>query len=132
MEILVNLLFFIGEIFLEIILPLFSEVLSEVSLRGITEPFKRNEEINPVLAVMGYILFGALVGLLSLLIPKMFEIPYWMRIMNLVVTPIICGLVMMKIGQIREKRGDRLIRLDTFLYGYLFALAMAVVRFIWR
>jgi hypothetical protein len=35
------------------------------------------------------------------------------------------------IGAWRRERGLAVIRLDTFLYGYVFALGMAGVRFIW-
>jgi hypothetical protein len=77
-------------------------------------------------------LYGAAAGGVSLLIPRMFTVPYWLRILNLIVTPVACGFIMAKLGQMRERRGEKTIRIDRFLYGYLFALAMAVVRFIWR
>jgi hypothetical protein len=39
------------------------------------------------------------------------------------------GLAMMARGAWRRRRDQELIRLDKFAYGYLFALAMALVRF---
>jgi hypothetical protein len=53
------------------------------------------------------------------------------RKLNLVVAPLALGLVMMLIGQIRQKKGQDLVRLDQFGYAFLFAFAMAVVRYIW-
>jgi len=96
------------------------------------EPFRKHKPGNPFLAGIGYVIFGAAAGFLSLLLPKFFEAPLGLRILNLIVTPLVCGFMMAKLGQIRERRGDKTLRIDTFFYGFLFALAMAVVRFIWR
>ena len=52
-----------------------------------------------------------------------------MRIVNLVLTPIAVGLLMCAMGAWRARRGDAVLRIDRFAYGYLFALALAVVRF---
>jgi hypothetical protein len=38
---------------------------------------------------------------------------------------------MAKVGSWRRKRGQDLLRLDTFFYGALLAFATALVRFIW-
>ena len=108
------------------------EIAAEMGLRGLVEPFRRSKPINPFLAGVGYLLYGAIAGGLSLLIPKILTVPQWLRILNLILTPIICGFMMAKLGQLREKHGQNTIRIDKFLYGYLFALAMALVRFIWR
>jgi len=136
MEILFEILFFIFGFILEALFEMLAqavfEVLAEVGLRSLAEPFRRTPPINPVLAGIGYAMYGAAAGCLSLLLPKMFVVAWWLRLLNLVITPVACGFLMAKVGHIREKRGDRTMRIDTFLYGYLFALAMAVVRYIWR
>jgi len=49
--------------------------------------------------------------------------------MNLLLTPVFAGLVMVGVGAWRAKRGDDLLRIDRFAYGYIFALAMAVIRY---
>lgn len=51
------------------------------------------------------------------------------RLANLVLTPLAVGLCMSAMGAWRSKRGDALLRIDRFSYGYLFALTMALVRF---
>jgi hypothetical protein len=38
---------------------------------------------------------------------------------------------MSAIGIWRRRRGKELIRLDRFAYGYLFALAMGIIRFVY-
>ncbi len=52
-----------------------------------------------------------------------------LRIVNLIVTPVLSGAAMAAIGQWRRRRDLSLIGLDRFVYGYLFAMAMAIVRF---
>ncbi len=108
------------------------ETAAEVALRCLVEPLRRSRPINPFRAGIGYLLYGAIAGGLSLLVPRVFLAPWWLRLLNLVATPVACGFIMEKVGQMRERRGQRTIGIDTFLYGYLFALAMAVVRLIWR
>ncbi len=136
MEIIFEMFFAILGFLLEALFEIFAQVifemLAEVGLRSLAEPFRRPQQINPFLAGIGYLLYGAIVGGLSLLLPRMFVAPWWLRLLNLVVTPVICGFIMGKLGQIRERRGDKPMRIDTFTYGYIFALAMAVVRYIWR
>ena len=53
------------------------------------------------------------------------------REINLFATPVACGLVMMMVGKFRLKKGQDLVRLDQFGYAFVFAFAMALVRFIW-
>jgi len=50
------------------------------------------------------------------------------RILNLLINPVIAGLAMSILGAYRKKRGQDLLRIDSFFYGYLFALGMAAVR----
>lgn len=131
-EVLFAIFWFLLQFVYEMLLQSIFEVLAEVGLRSLSEPFRSSEPVNPILAGIGYFLYGAIAGGLSLFIPKMLTVPEWLRIVNLIVAPVACGFIMAKVGQFREHRGDRPIRIDTFMFGYLFALAMAVVRFIWR
>lgn len=39
------------------------------------------------------------------------------------------GLLMSAMGTWRRRRGEELLRIDRFAYGYVFALALAIVRF---
>ena len=131
-EIASGLIGFLLEAVFEIFAQIVAELFAEIGLRSLAEPFKRSEQANPLLAGVGYSLYGAIAGGISLLLPKIFAAPHWMRFLNLLITPVACGLIMAYVGKFRERRGDTPMRLDTFVYGYLFALAMAVVRYIWR
>jgi len=123
---------FLFEILAEFLLQGLFELIGELGLRSLGEPFKCRGPLNPFLAAVGYLIYGAIGGGLSLLLPKMFIVPNIWRVANLIVTPIICGFSMAAIGRYLTRRGSEPLRLDTFSYGYLFALGMALVRFVWR
>ena len=91
---------------------------------GLAEPLRKPP--NPWIAAIGYALFGAIVGGLSLLIVPHNLMPEAWRIANIVLTPLAAGLAMMAMGRWRARRGDTRLRIDRFGYGYLFALAMAM------
>lgn len=136
MEIILEILFaifgFLLEGLFEILAQVVFEVAAEIGLRSLVEPFRKPRPINPVLASIGYALYGAIAGGLSLLLPRVFIAPLWLRILNLIVTPVVCGFVMAKMGKIRDRREEEIMKIDTFFYGYIFALAMALIRFVWR
>jgi hypothetical protein len=81
------------------------------------------------MAAIGYALFGALLAGLSLLVFPTNFAPGARRLVNLALTPIAAGLTMCLIGQWRTQRGDELLRIDSFAYGYLFALSLGLVRY---
>lgn len=114
----------IGEILLQVVL----EALAELGLHSVAAPFRKPS--NPWLAAIGYTIFGAAAGGLSLwLFPVNFVVGEALRILNLVVTPIAVGLLMCALGAWRARRGEVVLRIDRFAYGYLFALALALIRF---
>ena len=114
----------IGEILLQVVL----EALAELGLHSVAAPFRKPP--NPWLAAIGYTIFGAATGGLSLwLFPENFVVGEALRILNLVVTPIAVGLLMCALGAWRARRGGVVLRIDRFAYGYLFAFALALIRF---
>lgn len=132
MEILFELLFALLQFIAEIVLQIIFEALGELGVRSVQERFRRPKPIHPVLAATGYAIFGAIAGAISLwLFPVLFIASEWLRIANLIVTPVAAGSAMGAIGAWRRRRDEELIRLDRFSYGFIFALAMALVRFAW-
>ena len=108
------------------------EFLAELGMRGVREPFRRTKPLNPWLAGLGYSIFGAVAGAISLgAFPASFIRAPWLRILNLVLTPILAGVAMTALGRWRKRKDQELIRLDRFAYAFLFALAIALVRFKW-
>ena len=120
----------IGQFLVELILQALGELLVELGLRSMAETVKRPR--SPALAAFGFLLWGALVGSLSLLVVphSPIEDPS-LRWVNLFATPVLVGLMMMVVGKIRDKKGQKLVRLDRFGFAFIFAFSMALVRFIW-
>ena len=119
---------FLFEIVGEILLQVFLEALAEFGLHSVAAPFRKPP--NPWLAAIGYAIFGAVAGGVSLLLlPSNLVTGHTLRILNLVVTPIAVGLLMCVMGAWRARRGQAVLRIDRFAYGYLFALSLALIRF---
>lgn len=118
----------IFELLAELLFQIVGEVLVELGLHSLAEPFRKKPNIW--LAALGYALLGTLVGALSLwAFPGHLTRDGWPRLTNLVVTPVLAGVAMTLLGRWRARRGDTVLRIDRFACGYLFALAVAVVRF---
>ena len=116
------------ELFGEFILQVFGEALLELGLHSLAEPFKK--EPNIWLASMGYALFGTIAGGLSLLVLSHHFTPAGpLRLINLFLTPVAVGLCMSAMGVWRARRNEPVFLLNKFLYGFIFAAAVAAVRF---
>ena len=113
----------LGEFLLQVVI----EGLAEVGWRSVAAPFRR--PVNPWQAALGYAIFGAIFGGLSLLFFPDNLVPGAWRVGNLILTPLAVGAVMMLTGAWRAGGGGTAMRLDRFAYGYLFALTLALVRF---
>ena len=124
MEFIFELLF---EIFGELLLQIVLELLFEFGLRSLQQPFRKTP--HPGLAGVGYALFGAMAGGLSLwFFPNLFIGSHAGRIANVIVTPILSGAAMAALGAWRRRRDQPTILLDRFAYAFIFAMTMALVR----
>lgn len=125
MEIIFEVLFqFFAEIFLQIVF----EILAHF---GIEFTSKRNQFTpRPILAALGYLFLGFIAGWISLgLFPTLFISSHAFQLANLFLLPIFAGAAMSALGRWRSARGDAPLRIDTFLYGFIFAFSMSAVRF---
>lgn len=118
---------FVFELVGEFLIQVFVEALIEIGAHSLAEPFRRPP--NPWLAAIGYALFGAILGGFSLLVFPNNLVPGAWRVVNLVAAPVAVGGVMVIMGVWRARRGQQVLRIDRFAYGYLFALSIALVRF---
>lgn len=111
----------------EFLLQVCGELLAELGLRGLAQPFEKRPSLW--WAAISYAVLGLLVGGLSLLaFPQNLIAPQW-RLANLIVTPLAVGAVMHAVGRWREGRGQALLRIDRFGCGFIFALALGLVRY---
>ena len=129
-EIIVQILGWVLQFFGELLLQLVLEAIAELLGHSFKEPFRRPRPVCPWFAAVGYLVFGAAAGGLSVwLVPDLFIKAEWLRLANLVLTPVAAGLIMEAVGSWREQREKEVIQLETFAYGFCFAFAMAVVRY---
>jgi hypothetical protein len=120
---------FLLEIFGEILIQFIVEALAEAGLHTVND--WRNYKPNPWLAGVGYALFGAIAGAVTVwLLPHHMVHSEVLRKLNLLVTPLAAGGMMYLVGAWRAKRGDPVLGIDRFAYGYVFALSLALVRFV--
>ncbi len=118
---------FIFEIIGEFLLQIVGEALLELGFHTVASPFQRSP--TPYVAALAYTVFGVAVGGLSLLIfPHNLVAAPW-RVFNLILTPLAAGACMAVMGAWRRRRGQTALRIDRFSYGYVFALALALIRF---
>ena len=117
------------ELFLELVLEGFAEIAIEAGLAAAQESLGRHNR-NPVLATIGYFVFGlALGGLSLLLLPAGFFASSPTGV-SLLVGPFVMGVVMQIWGGLRRAYGHRTTNLATFYGGAAFAFGMALVRFL--
>jgi hypothetical protein len=91
--------------------------------------FKRRP--NPWLASLGHVILGAIAGVISLfVVPELLIRSHNAQLASLFITPLLAGAVMSLVGAWRRRRGQPVVRIDRFAYGYLFAVAMALVRYV--
>lgn len=119
---------FLIELFGEILIQFIAEVLAEAGLHALND--WRNSKPNPWLAGAAYALLGAIAGGITVwLLPDHLVRNEVLRRLNLLVTPLAAGGMMVLVGAWRARRGDPVLRIDRFAYGYVFALSLALVRF---
>ena len=131
MEVIFELLF---ELFGEYVLAFIFEVLTRL-LGWMASPWssalrERSEPVTKGLRALLYVGAGTLCGWLSLLVmPESLARTLDTRIAILIGVPILCGLSMALMGYVRKQRGKEAAALESFGYGFLFALSLSLFRF---
>jgi|HubBroStandDraft_1064217.scaffolds.fasta_scaffold16565_4 hypothetical protein len=121
------------EFILEVILQLFGELILELvfelGFRAVAGLLRQSG--RRLLGVgFGYASAGIILGAVSaVFIRRLLLHDPWMRYANLAVSPVLVGLIMGFLGRVRSQRKLDRIPLDTFAFGYLFALCFALARF---
>ncbi len=117
---------FIFEIFGQLIF----ELLAEFGIRGVRHATNVEKPKNPALASFGYMILAAIAGGCSLFIFPSHIVKYpSLRIINLLLSPLVVGVFMSLRRKSLIKNGRAALRLDSFVYGFAFALVFGLVRF---
>src|SRR5262249_32910786 len=125
-----ELLFALLEVFVEVGLELGGEAIFDVLGRAILGAFGPSESRHPVLAFIGYFLLGCSAGGFSVILFRHPLVrPSRFHGLSIVVSPLATGLIMSLVGAALRRRNITVTRIESFAYGFAFALGMAVVRF---
>ena len=123
---------FLLEAFLELIAASVLDLVSR-ALLGLFEGLAEILTDNRVLRTFTYALSGALAGALSVMIlphPLIHrEHHTGFHGISLLISPIVTGLALSAIGGILRRLGKKVTPIETFGYGFAFALGMALIRF---
>ncbi len=85
---------------------------------------------DPFMVTAVFTLVGVAFGFLSTWIfPHPLVHPSRFHGMSLLISPLLTGLVLAWIGRAWKRRGRSSVRIESFGYGFTFALAMALIRF---
>ncbi len=85
---------------------------------------------SPVVAAVIFGVVGVCFGFLSVwLFPHHLVHPTRVHGISLLISPILTGLLMAQIGRTVRRWGRQSVRIESFSYGFIFALAMGLVRF---
>jgi len=116
---------FLGEFLIQIV----GELIIDAVFHGVSRVPWANKILSTVLLVM-YFGLGLLLGWISLwFFPQAFTRSATLPGISLLITPLLAGLVMAAIGYIRKREGKLATRIESFLYGFIFAFGMALIRF---
>jgi len=129
-EILAAILAAIAEFLVEFLFEAASAELAGLLSRAFRRFTVTVRRADPAVAGLTFGLAGVSFGLLSVwLFPHHLVHPSRAHGISLVVSPILTGLFMAQIGRTVRRWGRQSVRIETFGYGFIFALAMALVCF---
>lgn len=125
-DFLAEILAVIAEAFLEIA----GELLISLLARAMGKLLNTILKLGPVPSTIGVVLLGIISGACSCIVfPHPFFRPSRVHGISLIVSPVIAGFAMSQLGQYLRRRGAETIPIESFVLGFTFAFAMAVVRF---
>src|SRR5438128_93858 len=120
------------EFLIEFVVEVLGEILFAIAGAALAEAISDHRQANPRLAAIGHALMGAIAGGISLLVLRRQLIAQPpLPGVSLVLAPLCTGAVLNLLGDWSERRGNVRMALFTFWGGFWFALAMAIVRFLY-
>ena len=130
-DFLAGVLAAIAEVLFEAIFEIALEGLASLLIRAIAKFLKTVSDVKPVAATLALAMLGALVGFFSAVaFPHSFVHPSRFHGVSVIASPLITGMVMSQLGRFLRNHGKRVMPIESFSYGFVFAIAMALVRFL--
>jgi hypothetical protein len=134
-ELLAGAIAMIAEILFEAVFEIAAEGLASLLTRAISKLFitisKTISDVHPVATTFALGMFGLLVGFLSVVgYPHPLVHPSRWHGVSVILSPLITGFVMSQLGRILRNHGRRVMPIESFSYGFVFAFAMALARFL--
>jgi hypothetical protein len=130
-DLLLALLSGLGELALEAIFEIALESIFALVARSAQNAAEGWKTVDPIIASAVYFFVGAVLGAASLVVhPHPLFHPSRFHGVSLLVSPVITGLVMSRAGSLLRRRGKQSVRIESFGYGFVFALGWAIIRFI--
>jgi hypothetical protein len=130
-DFLIGLISIIAEALAEVFLETAVGLVISIFLRTSRRLFSAILKLDPILTTFSLAILGAASGILSVLIlPHPLIHPSPVHGTSLLISPIVTGFVMSQIGRGLRRRGRQSTQIESFGYGFVFALAMALVRFV--
>jgi len=111
-----------------IVVSLLANCIAEMGWAGFLHTLQR--ERNPVLSTIGFVIWGALAGAVSLWpFPHLVIANHWLSLANLALTPLACAIAATFVGEKLGEYDSRFIERSRFFYAFALAATMALVRF---
>jgi hypothetical protein len=130
-ELLVGVIAAITEVLFEAVFEIAGLGLASLLTRAISKLFKTISDFNPVATAFALGMLGLLVGSLSVVAyPHPLVHPSRLHGLSVLVSPLITGFVMSQVGRSLRNHGKSVTPVESFGYGFVFAFAMALVRFL--
>lgn len=116
------------EFLFEFLLQVVLEIFGDVVIHAVAEERRIR---NVALAFLGYAAAGVCVGFATVyFFPSHFIDRPDLRTVNLAVTPVAIAAAMAWYGAVRRKREKDVVGFEKFIFAYVFALAVAAVRYV--
>ena len=129
-DLMVEILASIAEVIVEFLLEGAFAGLAGILARAFRLFKLRVRRANPVFVTVTFCIVGVSFGFISvLLFPHHLVHPTRLHGISLLISPVLTGLLMAQIGRTARKWGRQPVRIESFGYGFVFALAMGLVRF---
>ncbi|QNI33694.1 hypothetical protein H7849_07145 [Alloacidobacterium dinghuense] len=130
-DLLVSLIYVIAEALLEALLEIIGEAVIAWISRAVGNLFAPLLKSNRFITTLCFALLGVAAGISSIAVfPHRLVAPSKFHGISLLLSPLITGFVMSQVGRAVRSRGQEAAAIESFGYGFVFALAMAIIRFV--